>query len=538
MNAEGQTSGQSASPNDSATSCAPLRIGALVDDQSIRASWIRRLLGEIANDETLQLAGLLTSRGRSQNGGGLFSLITKAEGALASRSTGKAPSPEIHDGLDEKPWIDAEDRDAVMSLELDVIIDLAGGYGEACAPDLARHGVWFVDVMAEDAAFASCRSVARKDPIGSFAVFRRTADSESLQCIAGGSVNPKFIASRHLHFMREKSVGLLLRELRNAQRNAVITREEGLKLEKPQPPNATTLMKYAGGVAQELSARLTGRVRSKLGCRPGMFYLRTSQEDLLSFDPAASLKHFPDDNAYYADPFLWEREGELFCFFEAFDYASGVGHIRAGKLENGRLVDTRIVLKADYHLSYPFLFEHQGALYMMPETCGARRIELWRCARFPDTWEFHSIVLDDIIAADTSIACIRGEWWMFTNVSTDPYNEMNSELHLYRIDGPDFRKIEPHPGNPVVFDTRVARGAGRIIEHGGAYYRPSQNNSHGVYGYGLNLMRIDEISMSNYAETLVRSITPDFEAGLMGCHHLDMRAGAVIFDVRQKGAGR
>ena len=200
-------------------------------------------------------------------------------------------------------------------------------------------------------------------------------------------------------------------------------------------------------------------------------------------------------------------------------------------------MDIREVLSTDYHLSFPFLFEEGGTLYMMPETCAARRVEIWRCVAFPDRWERHATALEGVVAADSTLSKIDGVWWLFTNISTDPFEEMNSELHLYQVDGPDLKSLVAHPLNPVVFDTRTARNAGRILEKNGIFYRPSQDNSHGTYGYGLNLMRIDRLTPEEYEETLMRKIEPIFERGIIGCHHLDSRSGRTVMDVRKRIGG-
>ena len=115
---------------------------------------------------------------------------------------------------------------------------------------------------------------------------------------------------------------------------------------------------------------------------------------------------------------------------------------------------------------------------------------------------------------------------------------MNSELHVYKIDGPDLKTLTPHPLNPVVFDARTARNGGRIHHENGAVLRASQNNSHGLYGYGLNLMNIAKISMTEYVESLERAVEPDFKPGLIGCHHIDIRDGLVVIDVRKRIGGR
>lgn len=65
-------------------------------------------------------------------------------------------------------------------------------------------------------------------------------------------------------------------------------------------------------------------------------------------------------------------------------------------------------------------------------------------------------------------------------------------------------------------------------------FRPSQDNSHGTYGYGLNIMEIEALDMDRYQERLVRHITPREVPGTIGIHHIDVLDGQVIFDVRKR----
>ncbi len=196
------------------------------------------------------------------------------------------------------------------------------------------------------------------------------------------------------------------------------------------------------------------------------------------------------------------------------------------------------MLSPGYHLSFPFLFEHDGQLFMLPESCASRRIELWRCTAFPDSWELHRTALEGTNLSDSTLANLDGQWWLFTNISDDPFDDMCSELHLFRADSPMLEKLEPHPLNPVVFDSRCARNAGRIWQRDGVFYRPVQDNSHGTYGYGLQLMQIEELTMERYRESTVRHITPNFKRGIIGCHHIDILDNHIVFDVRHRYGGR
>ncbi|MGB5076714.1 MAG: hypothetical protein WBO17_04465, partial [Sphingorhabdus sp.] len=108
----------------------------------------------------------------------------------------------------------------------------------------------------------------------------------------------------------------------------------------------------------------------------------------------------------------------------------------------------------------------------------------------------------------------------------------------FRADGPMLEKLEPHLLNPVVFDSRCARNAGRIWQRDGVFYRPAQDNSHGTYGYGLNLMRIEKMTMDRYSESLARHIAPTFKRGIIGSHHIDILDNRIVFDIRYRYGGR
>ena len=220
-------------------------------------------------------------------------------------------------------------------------------------------------------------------------------------------------------------------------------------------------------------------------------------------------------------------------FFEDYDYATGKGHISAGRLVDGALTDVVPVLQRPYHLSYPMVFSHEGQIFMLPETHQAGQVEVWRAKRFPDEWELYATALKGVPAADSVLFEDKGVWWLLTTVTGDSFGDLSSELNLYRTSGPDLKEIEPHPLNPVVVGSRTARGGGRVFRDGNRLLRASQNNTHGVYGWGLNLMEITRLDANTYEERLVRSFEPDFLPGLVGCHHFDSTGSTWVVDIRR-----
>jgi len=114
------------------------------------------------------------------------------------------------------------------------------------------------------------------------------------------------------------------------------------------------------------------------------------------------------------------------------------------------------------------------------------------------------------------------------NSGTNDY--YNSELYIYKVDSLKLNEIIPHKKNPVIIDSRVARNGGAIFERDGKLYRPSQNNSNGTYGFGLNINEIIELNLHEYKENTLVSIAPNFKQGMISCHHLHQLDDYFVID--------
>jgi hypothetical protein len=515
---------------------APLRVVLVLADPDAIPDWVRRLIeriGGLSDIEICAIAAAAPSR-RRRSDNLLFRLLYRLElrvGAIpAATNSGLA-----HD----IPRIALNDNEVLHTLAPDVILDLSGNHGAGIPAAAPRHGVWFTDATGSVPGIAGLQPLIEGRPVSSINLFRRPNAQPLPELIASAAVNSKFVAARNEQFLEEKSVALILRELKRVARGLPDAKpSETALFVAPRAPGTIGTLTYIGRMTGELARRAWEKFAVKLRLRPGMFCINLIEGEPLKFKPALAEPINPPANCYHADPFLWRHGKETWCFFECFDYRKGLGYISAGRIESGRLEDIRIVLSPGYHLSFPFLFEHDGQLFMLPESCASRRIELWRCTAFPDSWELHRTALEGTNLSDSTLANLDGQWWLFTNISDDPFDDMCSELHLFRADSPMLEKLEPHPLNPVVFDSRCARNAGRIWQRDGVFYRPVQDNSHGTYGYGLQLMQIEELTMERYRESTVRHITPNFKRGIIGCHHIDILDNHIVFDVRHRYGGR
>ena len=414
---------------------------------------------------------------------------------------------------------------------LDVVLDLCGTADVALAAR-AEQGLWRLSARAPLAGIAEALEGA---PETGARLMRLDAPEGGWRGLAGAGYDTKFLATRNRRFQGEKAVQLVERELARLALGVAGGDAAG-PVPDGERPTAARLPGYLARTTAQIARRVADKVRARAGGRPGRFCLRLAEGTPLDFDPAQSVEIDAPAGEYWADPFLIGHPTGLHVFFEVYDYATDRGHIAACRLEGDRLIPLGPVLRPDYHLSYPFVFEHEGEILMMPESHQSGRLELWRAVDFPLTWELQSTALEGLPCADSVLLERDGQWWLFTNICRDGFGDYCSELHLFRVDGPRMTSVEPHPLNPVVLGSRVARGGGRVFEQDGRLYRAAQDNSHGVYGYGLCLMEIEELSPTAYRERMVRHLTPETAGigGLIGLHHVDALDGRVIFDVRRR----
>lgn len=237
---------------------------------------------------------------------------------------------------------------------------------------------------------------------------------------------------------------------------------------------------------------------------------------------------FPPKDRFWADPFPICRDGRFFVFFEELMFATQKGHIAVAELcRDGSWRSPKKVLERNYHLSYPFLFEWESALYMIPETGQNRTVEVYRCTGFPDHWVLEKVLLQGLWAVDATLAEIDGRWWMFVTVGIEG-TEIYDELHLYYAQTP-LGVWQPHALNPVVSDVRRARPAGRVFQQDGHWVRPAQNCAP-LYGTAMTLNRITRLTPDAFAEEVWKVLPPDWQEGLCGFHTLNRAGDLVVVD--------
>ena len=235
----------------------------------------------------------------------------------------------------------------------------------------------------------------------------------------------------------------------------------------------------------------------------------------------------PPGRQNYADPFLFERKGKTYVFFE--EYADdGQGAICCTELQaDGTPGEPQRVLTMSYHLSYPFVFEWGGDIYLVPETWGNRTVEAYGAVEFPWRWELAAVLLRNVTAADPTIFEHNGRLWLFAAGLAGLGTEW-SELSLFFADSL-FGEWRPHPKNPIVRDVRRARPAGSLFFQRQLLIRPGQDCS-ARYGHSISLNKVEELSETDYREVPFATILPNWMPRLCATHTFNQQGEFRVLD--------
>ncbi|HEX8207874.1 MAG TPA: hypothetical protein VF587_17550, partial [Solirubrobacteraceae bacterium] len=282
-----------------------------------------------------------------------------------------------------------------------------------------------------------------------------------------------------------------------------------------------------GGVAR----RAAGRLRTREDWTVG-FRRRAPSAPAGAPESGAPFTFYdPPRGHFHADPFLLERDGTTWLYVEDLDWSAGYAGIAVAELTDAGPREFRTVLSPPHHLSYPFVFEHDGETYLVPESAAARTVDLYRAVELPHRFERVATLMEDVEAYDTTLLHRDGRWWMFVTIAV-PGGSVVDELFVFSADaltGP----YRPHPLNPVVSDVRHARQAGRVLERDGRLIRPAQDSS-GRYGRAIVWREIDVLTTEDYAEHTVGRFDPERLPGALATHTYDFSDSFEVVDALRR----
>ena len=537
-------------PPSVAAQRAPLRVGVLLAARQLPA-WQHAALHRIAASgyADLALVVLLERNGAVEHEaqGALMSALRRALARLDAKIICEQDALTTTDATEllcEVPTLGADAAgsaaEALLPYNLDVVIDFAHADWAAAAGEAVRYGAWRWTQpysASRDAAEASFWPVYKGWTVGEAVLEQlRGEDAPVVLARAAPATNPyslKLNASamcwRMASFLPHK-----LRQLHELGIDALAQTESAGRVagawaaqarEEPGP------LELAGYIGRNVARRARSSLARRLTLDQWilMFHLG----EALCTTPSRFEKIVPPKDRFWADPHVVSRDGRFYVYMEELPFATGKGHISVLAIgEDGRWEPPTPVLERDYHLSYPFVFEHEGILYMVPESEANRTIDLYRCTDFPARWEFVTTLIKDVAATDTTLLRRGGRWWLFTNLLDTAGASYSEELYIFYSDELIGGEWKPHALNPVISDARRSRPAGAIIERDGRLLRPAQDCSR-RYGYGIRLHEIERLSEREFRETEVERIDPTWDHKIVATHTLSYTAGLTVIDALQ-----
>lgn len=239
---------------------------------------------------------------------------------------------------------------------------------------------------------------------------------------------------------------------------------------------------------------------------------------------------------WIADPFIFEKDEEVYIFYELLNLISGVGKIAYSTIDkNGNVTDPYIVIHERGHFSFPYIFEHNGEIYIMPETCGRNAAYCYRAVNFPNKWAKeraliqNEFVVDSIFFDERDLSRIIG--------SVQYRNPPEGRVISCWVKNVLFEQKDSGQTQQVIQEGEYGiRNAGKIfLDSEGKRIRPGQDCSGGVYGKGLVFWQLDD----DFHETEIYHIDADAmqshirfmgEKKIVGTHTYNASAHYEIID--------
>ncbi len=215
---------------------------------------------------------------------------------------------------------------------------------------------------------------------------------------------------------------------------------------------------------------------------------------------------------WIADPFLFEKDNVVYLFYEAYDLIVQRGYIGYSVVnDDGSCSEPHIIIRGG-HKSFPYIFENEQGIFIMPESCEDDNIRLFKAKNFPNEWVEYKVLVPDIFGVDSILLKDDTHHYILTSEQYR-YPEKNKVMscwvknRLFEINDEPTKNFDIVSSKVVAEGEEGTRNAGAFYYDGSILMRPGQNCKNGLYGKGLKFFKVTEIAP--YKEEIIYDIDCD-----------------------------
>jgi len=223
-----------------------------------------------------------------------------------------------------------------------------------------------------------------------------------------------------------------------------------------------------------------------------------------------------------ADPFLFVDNDTLYLFYEQKRLYDGGVIVMTSTKDLTSWTKPKVVLKEDFHLSFPWVFKYENKIYMIPETNEANSIRLYEANEDLTKFKFIKTIISEdkpegtVSFVDTSIINNEGKYYLFTSVNRDDTN-----IQRLFVSDEIFGEYKECKCSPICISNKYGRNGGSVFKLNNKIYRISQDCEI-RYGDNVNIHEVIKLSDDNYKENLAyTNVLPKTNFYKEGGHHIN-----------------
>ncbi len=527
-----------------------MRVGIIVESEEVPA-WVGELVKNINNYSNVQLAMVIQLASDPEQENTPFKLFRKFDSTLLPGKPNlfervkvnlTAETPVILAtplGNENKNSMGAEDLAMIIKSQPDLILNFSSKSFHGEILELPKFGVCslhFGDINRFGMSPAGFWEWYHNVPVSVVSILRHNNVPLESECLISTTTRTEYLSfSRNETALFSKGVDLLTNMvLRLADSGIQMEPMDAVQLNNHGLEESPDFWNSLDASVKLLSRAFIKSINKLLFLEQWVLFFSFNPQKFpqLNFQEVKAL--IPPKDRIWADPFVISKNGFHYVFIEELFRKTNRGHISCLVLNQaGNVEESRIIIERPYHLSYPYVFQHNDRWYMIPESGENKTVDLFECTEFPFQWKFKKSLLTDIEAFDSTLHFHEEKVWLFCTIKKSQGASTDDDLYLYYSHDLLNGDWKQHPKNPVVSNPSSARPAGRIFFHQNSWYRPSQICVP-RYGYGLALNKIVELSDSRYEEEVVSRALPQWRRNLLSVHTLNFSESMMVIDGQLK----